>query len=116
MLTAGHAVATSGNYERFRIINGKRYAHIMNPLSGYPVEGMAGVTVIAPSAVEADALSTALFVAGIESAHEILVKCKDCYVIMIPDCQPLQIYLSEGTLGFFIPLPEYANSIKQLNL
>lgn len=56
------AVATSGNYERFVEIDGKRYAHIMDPATGMPVEGILAVTVVAPTALQADWLSTTVFV------------------------------------------------------
>lgn len=58
------AVATSGNYENFFDINGKRYAHIIDPRNGWPVQGVLSVTVVAPTAMDADALSTTLFVMG----------------------------------------------------
>jgi len=113
-LTAGRAVATSGNYERFVTIDGKRYAHVIDPLTGYPVQGMAGVTVIAASAVEADAMSTALFVAGIDNAPELLARFRDCDVIMIPDRRPLTIYVSTGAKAYFTPAPDFAASVQQL--
>jgi thiamine biosynthesis lipoprotein len=58
----GQAVSTSGDYERFVVIEGKRYSHLMDPRTGYPVEGMAAVSVIAPNGVLSDCLSTALLV------------------------------------------------------
>ena len=58
------AVATSGDYERFSIIDGKRYSHIVNPRTGRPVEGASSVTVIADDATTADAWATALSVLG----------------------------------------------------
>ena len=66
------AVATSGDYERFFVVNGKRYSHILDPRAGWPVEGMVSVTVIAPNATEADALSTSVFVLGEEKGQELL--------------------------------------------
>ncbi|MFN3466508.1 MAG: FAD:protein FMN transferase [Candidatus Brocadiales bacterium] len=66
------AVATSGDYERFLVVDGKRYSHILDPRTGWPVEGMVSVTVIAPSATEADALSTSVFVLGEEKGQELL--------------------------------------------
>jgi len=60
------AVVTSGDYERFITIKGKRYAHIIDPRTGYPVENMMSVTVFAPSTMRADALATAVFVLGPE--------------------------------------------------
>lgn len=58
------AVTTSGNYERFYNLNGKKYSHIINPITGYPQSTVISSTVIAPTAEEADALSTALSVMG----------------------------------------------------
>ncbi|MDD5500640.1 MAG: FAD:protein FMN transferase [Candidatus Omnitrophica bacterium] len=59
------SVATSGDYEQFFLEDGKRYCHIIDPRSGYPVNsGIASVTVVENSALNADALSTAVFVLG----------------------------------------------------
>lgn len=58
-------MATSGNYRIFFERDGHRYAHIIDPTTGRPVEhDLASVTVIAPTSLEADALSTALLVLG----------------------------------------------------
>jgi len=58
------AVVTSGNYEKFVILNGKRYSHIINPKTGYPSTGIISVSVFASSAELADALATSIFVMG----------------------------------------------------
>lgn len=60
------AVVTSGNYEKFVTFNGKRYAHIIDPRTGYPTTGILSVTIFAPKAELADALATSVFVMGIE--------------------------------------------------
>ena len=64
LLTSGEAVATSGSYERFVEIAGARFSHIIDPRSGLPAPLSGSVTVVAPTATEADAWSTALFVQG----------------------------------------------------
>jgi thiamine biosynthesis lipoprotein len=58
------AISTSGNYENYFKVDGKRYSHILDPRTGMPVEGVAACTVIAPTCMESDALATALFVYG----------------------------------------------------
>jgi thiamine biosynthesis lipoprotein len=59
---SNQAVVTSGDYEKFVTFNGKRYAHIINPKTGYPSSGIISVSVFAQSAELADALATATFV------------------------------------------------------
>lgn len=60
------AVVTSGDYERYVNFNGKRFAHIIDPRTGYPTTGIISVTVFAPKAELADALATSVFVLGKE--------------------------------------------------
>lgn len=61
-----NAVVTSGDYEKYVEFNGVRYAHIINPKTGYPTKGILSVTVFAPTAELADALATSVFVLGKE--------------------------------------------------
>ncbi|MGQ9677955.1 MAG: FAD:protein FMN transferase [bacterium] len=56
------AVSTSGDYEQFFEVDGRRYCHIINPKTGYPGSHWVAVTVLAPTALEADGYATALFV------------------------------------------------------
>jgi len=63
---AGTAVATSGDYERFFERDGVRYHHVLDPATGRPAPGCRSVTVVAPTAQEADACATAAFVLGPE--------------------------------------------------
>lgn len=58
------ALATSGDYEKFFVINGIRYTHILNPKTGFPAEEFASVTVIAKNAAFADGIATAVSVMG----------------------------------------------------
>ncbi len=62
------AVATSGDYQRYFMVDAKRYHHVINPFTGTPVDGVISSTVIANTAMDADALSTAAMVLGSEIA------------------------------------------------
>jgi len=69
------SVSTSGDYQQYFLIGDKRYCHILNPRTGNPAEsGISSVTVIANTGLEADALSTAVFVLGKEKAKELTTK------------------------------------------
>lgn len=69
--TGDEAVFTSGNYERFRQDETKRYPHILDPRTGWPVENVASVTVITDEGWMADAAATALIVAGLDEWQEV---------------------------------------------
>lgn len=66
------AVVTSGDYERYFMHEGKRYSHIIDPRTGYPVAGMMSVTIICPDAELADALATSVFVLGREEGLKLI--------------------------------------------
>lgn len=71
---ADSCCATSGNYERFSVIDGKRYSHIMNPLTGYPVQNMYSATVVTAKGIDSDILSTACFILGNNFTTELVKK------------------------------------------
>lgn len=81
---SGRALSTSGGYERFFDVGGKRYCHIIEPRTGRPVQGMLSCSVLTPNATEGDALSTALFVLGVEGARRYCRKHKDVEAILVP--------------------------------
>lgn len=66
------AVVTSGDYQRFIDVDGRRYHHILDPRTGAPARGLVSATTVAPSAALADAWSTALFVLGPERGLELV--------------------------------------------
>ena len=77
-------VATSGDYERYLYIKGKKYGHIINPLTGRTVQDFpVSVTVIAPDATTADGLATAFFVLGAEKGLALADKLKDVGLFVI---------------------------------
>ncbi len=95
------AVVTSGNYERyFTGKDGKTYGHIIDPATGQPVEnGLLSVTIIAKDGKLCDALSTSLFVMGLDKAIEHWRKYKDFDMILITDDE--KIYLTNGVRDKF---------------
>ena len=60
------AIASSGGYERFIDIDGKRFTHIIDPRTGWPVEGLAAVSVVADQAIVAGSLATIGMLLGVE--------------------------------------------------
>ncbi len=110
-LADGTAVATSGNYERFVEMEGRRYSHIIDPRTGYPVEGMAAVTVVSPDATTSDAFSTALFVLGMDSGLEVLRNLPGTEALFIPDRDPIELWLTPGMAKLFTPSPEFESSV-----
>lgn len=77
------AVSTSGDYERFFEIQGKRYSHIVDPRTGMPVETSPSVTVLSKSATDAEALSTAISVMGKEKSPDVLKKYENVGLVIV---------------------------------
>lgn len=86
------AISTSGNYERFFEIGGKRYSHIINPITGEPCQGIISVTVAADSGEASDALSTAIFVMGEEKGLSLAKSIQGIEVMMLKEDGRLIIY------------------------
>ena len=79
------AVATSGNYEKFVLINGKKYSHTINPATGLPVTGIKSVTIISPNAEIADAMATPVTIMGIRAGLQLINQVKQLACIIIDD-------------------------------
>ncbi len=79
------AVATSGNYEKYVVIKGKKYSHTINPRTGMPVTGIKSVTIICNNAEMADALATPVTIMGIESGLYLINQLKGIGCIIIDD-------------------------------
>jgi len=80
---ADRAIATSGDYQQFSVIDDVRYAHIIDPRTGWPARQLASVTVITRRAIGADALATALFVMGPEQGLAYVESCNDTEALMV---------------------------------
>jgi len=79
-------VVTSGVYEKFFEVDGKRYHHIFSPSDGYPVyNGLMAVTIIAKYSIDADALSTAVFVLGYEKGRALIESIEGTEAVFVFD-------------------------------
>ncbi|MFA9391663.1 MAG: FAD:protein FMN transferase [Prolixibacteraceae bacterium] len=99
------AVATSGNYRNFYVENGKKYAHTIDPHTGYPVDhSLLSATVIANDCMTADAFATALMVLGVENAMELVQSLPDIevYLIYADDEGVNQVKMSKGFSPFIL--------------
>lgn len=88
-------IVTSGIYERFFIENGKLYQHILDPTTGYPVDnGISSVTIVTDKSADADALSTTLFVLGIEKGLEFIENTPNTEALFIT--KDKKLYATSG--------------------
>jgi thiamine biosynthesis lipoprotein len=99
LLLKDEAVATSGNYENFVEIDGVRYGHIIDPSTGRTVDHMLSVTVVAPTALASDALSTGLFVSGAARGSEIVERLAGARAIFAEPSGGRIVYRTVGEFG-----------------
>lgn len=93
------SIATSGNYRKYIIKDGKKLSHIINPITGYPANhSLLSVTVLADNCALADAFATAFMAMGIEKSKEILAKNPqlDAYFIYADSSGNIKIEFSKG--------------------
>jgi len=79
------SVATSGNYEKFIMIDGKKYSHTIDPKTGLPIMGIKSVTIICPNAEIADAMATPVMIMGIKAGLNMINQVKGLACIIIDD-------------------------------
>lgn len=79
------AVATSGNYEKYVMIDGKKYSHTIDPRTGLPVHGIKSVTIITTNAEIADAMATPVMIMGIKTGLDMINQMKDIEAVVIDD-------------------------------
>ena len=84
-------IVTSGNYRKFYVRDGRKYAHTIDPRTGYPVDhNLLSATIVAPNAAEADALATFCMVLGLDAARD--------FVLSREDIEGYLIYDEDGTM------------------
>jgi len=88
------AIATSGNYEKYATINGKRYSHTIDPKTGLPVSGIKSVSILCWSAEVADALATPVIVMGVEVGLNLINQLQQVACVIVDDAD--QIYTSNN--------------------
>lgn len=79
------AIVTSGNYEKYILLDNVRYSHIIDPRTGYPTTGIISATVLSSSAELADALATAVFVMGVDVGLDFINQLKGVECILIDE-------------------------------
>ena len=83
------AVATSGNYEKFVVINGKKYSHTIDPKTGLPVSGIKSVTILSPNAELADAMATPIMVMGVKVGLNLINQMQGIACIIVDDANKI---------------------------
>ncbi len=98
------AITTSGDYRKFYYLEGKKYAHEIDPRTGYPVtHNLLSATVIAPTCIQADAYATAFMVLGVDSSLKVCKKIPnlECYLIYTDNKGKNQVVYTAGFKKFF---------------
>ncbi len=90
------AIATSGDYRRFALIEGKRYSHIIDTKTGLSSDQLSSVTVISDKAIDADALATAVTVMGTEKGLDLIEKIPQTEAILISPAPDYKITKTTG--------------------
>ena len=79
------AIATSGSYEKYAVVNGKKVSHTIDPKTGLPISGIKSVTIVCPSAELADAMATPVMVMGVEAGLHLVNQMSGIACIIIDD-------------------------------
>lgn len=105
---AGKAVATSGDYRRFVEIESQRYSHIVDPATSSSAREFTSVSIIAPTAIEADALATCVSVMGLDGGMRLVESLKDVEVLVIPTDRSKDYIYTEGIKKYVDTSQTYA--------
>jgi thiamine biosynthesis lipoprotein len=105
-ISNGYGLATSGNYRKFIEVNGQKYAHTINPKTGFPeLNSLLSATVVAPNATKADALATAFMVKGLDWSKNFVANNNDidAYLVYSDSLGNYQVWMNEGMKKRIIP-------------
>jgi thiamine biosynthesis lipoprotein len=108
----GMSVASSGDYERYFEQDGIRYHHILDPKTGYPADtGLRGVSIVCPRSIDADALSTAVFLMGPADGMALVEDLPDTEAVLVTDEKT--VLLSSGLKDIFELVKDSGYTIAQ---
>ncbi|MBS3977019.1 MAG: FAD:protein FMN transferase [Syntrophomonadaceae bacterium] len=102
---SNRAVVTSGDYQRYRIFNDQRFSHLVDPDIGRPVQELTSVTIVAPTGIVADALSTAIFIMGKEKGQAMIESWPGVDAVIVDAA--MEVWYSkglEGSISFPAPI------------
>jgi thiamine biosynthesis lipoprotein len=91
---SGRAVATSGTYEKYAVIGGKKYSHTIDPRTGLPASGVRSATIISPNAEISDALATPVMVLGVKRGLSLINQLRHVECMVVDDDN--QLHCSKG--------------------
>ncbi|MFZ5688114.1 MAG: FAD:protein FMN transferase [Bacillota bacterium] len=95
---SNRAVVTSGDYQRYRTYNGQRFSHLVDPDLGWPAQELTSVTIVAPTGIVADALSTAIFIMGKENGQALIESWPGIEGVIVD--AGMEVWYSKGLEGF----------------
>lgn len=105
------SVVTSGNYEKFFEVDGKRYSHLIDPRTGYPSSnGIISATIVSSDSIACDALTTAIYILGLEKSINLINKLQNIEAVIITEDK--KIYFTPGIKNSF----ELTNSEFKLDI
>ncbi|HSH34663.1 FAD:protein FMN transferase [Schnuerera sp.] len=94
------SIVTSGDYERYFMYEGEKYHHIINSNTGYPSENeVSGISIISEKSIDGDALSTALFILGVDEGVKLINKLDDVEAIFITKQE--EVFVNENIIENF---------------
>jgi thiamine biosynthesis lipoprotein len=91
-----NSIATSGDYRRYVLVEGKKYGHIIDTKKGHSSQNLSSVTIIAPNALDADALATAVSVLGAEKGLQLIESLEGVEAILITPAPEYKLIKSKN--------------------